>query len=237
MNVNPEANLLLKGVVGSTAFGLNNEHSDTDYQGIFAVPTRMLLELDKNYQDSYEFKSPDTKYHEVGKYVKLALGCNPTILDMLWLTDYTVKTSLGAKLISLKSNFLSAKYVRDAYLGYAQSQFGKLNKDPRPEKRAKNARHFLRLLNQGFDLYTTGTYSVKLKNPEEFISLGYKIGAEGDKDLAASILNRFEKWFDFTETVLPEKPNREPINEWLLGVRHELYQYGYQDSFKNLEQP
>lgn len=40
-------NVLLKGVVGSTAYGLNHENSDVDYMGVFAAPTSEVLGLGK----------------------------------------------------------------------------------------------------------------------------------------------------------------------------------------------
>ena len=224
--VSPGSSLLLKGVVGSQAFGLANEHSDYDYQGIFVAPTASLLGLESKVQESYEFKNPDTKYHEVGKYCRLALKCNPTVLDLLWLDKYNVRTQLGTELINLRNNFLSAKYVRDAYFGYAMSQFGKLGKDPRPEKRAKNARHFARLLNQGWQLYTTGTYSVRLEDPEFYIEFGRRVGFDQDYAYAQSFLDHYHESFGTEpQCVLPSQPNEEPINNWLLKVRHEFYSY------------
>jgi predicted nucleotidyltransferase len=218
---NPGSSLLLKAVVGSQAFGLANEDSDYDYQGIFVVPTTELLSLSPNYQESMKFNNPDTTYHEVGKFCKLALGCNPTVLDLLWVDEYNVRTQLGTDLINLRSNFLSAPRVRGAYFGYANDQFDKLLKDEREHKRAKNARHFLRLLEQGSELYLTGTYFIKLADPAKITSDALRI-ARGDLNLAEKALLEAEKKFAKT-SVLPEKANRDPVNEWLLEVRHAFY--------------
>ena len=78
-----------------------------------------------------------------------------------------------------------------------------LNKDPRPEKRAKNARHFLRLLSQGFDLYSLGDYSVRLEDPEYFINFGNRVGYESDYEYAEKEFLRFKKLFDSTVSCLP----------------------------------
>ncbi len=225
-NFNVGSSLLLKGVVGSQAFGLANENSDYDYQGIFVEPTQNFLGLDNKILESYSFKDPDTTYHEVGKFCRLALGCNPTVLDLLWLEHYNVRTQLGTELINLRNNFLSGPRVRDAYFGYAVSQLGKLNKDDRPEKRAKNARHFARLLHQGWELYSTGTYSVKLQDPDFYFYFGRRVGVEQDYAYAQEFLEHYRESFG-TDPVcaLPESPNSKPINEWLLKVRHEFYSY------------
>jgi predicted nucleotidyltransferase len=233
--MNPGSSTLLKGVVGSRAFGLANENSDYDYQGIFVAPTEEFLSVFPSVQDSYNYKNPDTTYHEVGKFCKLALGCNPTVLDLLWLDSYNVRTQLGTELINLRNNFLSAPRVRGAYFGYANDQYDKLLKDSRREKRAKNARHFLRLLEHGTNLYLHGTYSVKVKDPEEIIELGYRI-ADGEIQLAKHNLSIAEIEMSIERSPLPAKPNLEPINEWLLKVRHEFYQYRNQDLANNMEE-
>lgn len=231
----PTDSLLLKGRVGSHAFGLAHEDSDEDFQGVFVEPTQNFLGLDAKIQESYSYKDPDTTYHEIGKFCRLALGCNPTILDLLWLDEYNVRTQLGTQLINLRTNFLSRSRIRNSYLGYALSQLGKLGKDPRPEKRAKNARHFLRLLNHGFNLYETGTYSVRLKDPESYVALGNRIGRDGDYAEAKAILSRYERWFDLTNSPLPESPNRQPIDAWLKGVRNEFYEYRHEDFAQGME--
>lgn len=223
MKIDPGANLLLKGVVGSTAFGLNHAGSDEDYQGIFVAPTSMLLGLESKITESYKYSNPDTTYHEAGKFCKLALGSNPTTLELLWLEDYNVRAALGAELINLRSNFLSAPRVRGAYFGYANDQYSKLLKDDRFEKRAKNARHFLRLLQQGAELYLKGDFKVKLHNADD-ITYYAKLIAQGNLDVANKAIEVASKKFD-KPSVLPEKPNTEPINEWLLKVRHEFYRY------------
>lgn len=223
MQINPGASLLLKGVVGSTAFGLNHSGSDKDYQGIFVAPTQAFLGLETKVQESYSYNNPDTTYHEVGKFCRLALGCNPTVLDLLWLDVYNVRTELGMQLVNLRNNFLSAPRVKGAYFGYANDQYAKLLKDERFEKRAKNARHFLRLLHQGAHLYRTGNLKVRLNNPEYIVDCGNAI-AQGQLHLAKRELEFAETMFS-EGSVLPEKANKEPINEWLLGVRNEFYQY------------
>lgn len=223
MQINPRANLLLKGVVGSTAFGLNHAGSDKDYQGIFVAPTELFLGLDNKVQESYSYNNPDTTYHEAGKFCRLALGCNPTVLDLLWLEDYSERTVLGNILIELRNNFLSAPRVRSAYFGYANDQYAKLLKDDRFEKRAKNARHFLRLLQQGAELYIKGELKVKLHNSDDIIYYA-KLIAQGDLDVANRALEIAAAKFS-KPSILPEKPNKEPIDYWLRKVRNEFYSY------------
>jgi len=219
MIVNPGANTLLKARVGSRAFGLHNEHSDEDFLGIYAAPTIMFHGMG-TVQESFVFKNPDTTYHEVGKYCRLALKCNPTVLDLLWIKDYNVRTVLGTELVELRNNFLSRKYVRNSYIGYATEQLKELTASSKP----KQARHMFRLLHQGYELYTTGTYSVRLAEPQKFIDFGEEIAA-GNLQLATDTLALYKEMFNNAPCVLPEVPNPVPIDNWLRKVRHELYQY------------
>lgn len=236
MRVDPRSCTLLKGLVGSTAYGLDHADSDKDYIGMFAVPTVHLLGLDaSNLDTAIEFKNPDTKFYEAGHYVRLALKSNPSILELLWLENYSTRTSFGDKLIKIRDAFPSRKLVKAAYLGYATQQHEKLMKDDREEKRAKNARHFVRLLRQGAELYSTGQLVVRLPDPDEVRNLGLAI-AQGNLDVARLEMTKAEKKFN-SKSALPESANTKLVNEWLLGVRHELYRHSNSNLDQDLGKP
>lgn len=215
--------LLLRGVVGSTAYGLNHELSDKDYLGLYAVDTQQLLGLDlPDLEKAVEYKNPDTKYYEALHYCRLALKSNPSILELLWLDSYDYRTIAGLELVRLRDAFPTQKFVKAAYLGYANQQYSKLLKDKRFDKRAKNARHFARLLWQGSQLYSTGQLTVKLDDPEYFIRFGDQV-ASGNLDRAQKEMQGTEEIFNEPSPLL-ETPNREAINDWLLGVRNGLFE-------------
>lgn len=117
-------NVLLSGIVGSTAYGLDTEDSDVDRLGVFAARTERLLGLHP-VQESIVSVKPDATYHEAGKFAALALKVNPTITELMWLPRdlYETRTGLGDALIAIRSSFLSRRAVRNAYLGYATQQF------------------------------------------------------------------------------------------------------------------
>jgi uncharacterized protein len=216
-------NLLIRGVVGSTAYGLNHEGSDVDYLGLYAVDTQQLLGLDlPDLEKAVEYKNPDTKYYEALHYCRLALKSNPSILELMWLNEYDVMTSAGEALISIRVAFATQQYVKAAYLGYANQQYDKLLKDKRFEKRAKNARHFMRLLRQGADLYRTGELQVRLDRPDVITDFGDLI-ADGHLNIAKRAMEIAEETFA-KPSALPETPNREAVNDWLLGVRNGLFE-------------
>jgi predicted nucleotidyltransferase len=162
-------NVLLSGIVGSTAYGLAGPHSDVDMLGVFAAETVTLHGLTPPGESIVSSK-PDATFHEARKYVTLALGGNPTVSELMWLPCdlYDIRSPLGDELIDLRYAFLSAKRTRDAYLGYAEQQFRKLeargdgsfSADTR-KRTAKHARHLMRLCAQGYELYATGSLLVR----------------------------------------------------------------------------
>lgn len=228
-----EPEVLLEGVVGSTAYGLTREGSDVDRLGVYLEPTTSFLGLEYPKHLTISTHEPDRTLHEVGKYCTLALQCNPTIFELLWLPNELIERSslAGEQLLRLRDHFPSRRRVHDAYLGYAQSQFTRLaNRQRFPDvpvnRIEKHARHLRRLLVQGFQLYSTGAFSVKVEQPETYFEFGRRVAA-GELDLAQEELRYHEELFDRTPSPLPEEPDREGINDWLTRVRRQtLYRAG-----------
>ena len=227
--------VLLSGIVGSTAYGLNRPGSDKDRLGVFAVPTEALFGLHTGEFDTVvNPQGTDETLHESAKFVRLALACNPTGTEILWLDGiedtetglplYETRHPLGDELISLRSKFLSAHRVRDAYLGYAVQQFRRLNErddgtfgsDTR--KRAeKHARHLARLINQGFALYSEGHLEVRVEDPEwyhEFSACGPEVWTSWFEENKGK--------FDTVKSALPEHPDTAAAERWLRKVRYEM---------------
>lgn len=222
--------VLLSGIVGSTAYGLAGPGSDVDRLGMFAAPTRALLGLHRP-PESHVTTAPDVTFHEAGKAVRLMLAGNPTASELLWLPDelYETRTALGEEAITLRAAFLSAKRVRDAYLGYAAQQFRKLisrGEEARSEevrgRIAKHARHLMRLTDQGLELYGSGTVLIRLADPERYLAFGEQVAA--DPQAAAVFMARAEDSFDRARTVLPDEPDTAAVEAWLLRVRQAFWE-------------
>ncbi|GAB2738682.1 hypothetical protein GCM10010442_69100 [Kitasatospora kifunensis] len=214
--------VLLSGVVGSTAYGLARAGSDVDRLGVFAVPTQELHGLQRP-AESVVSTAPDRTWHEAAKWCRLALVCNPTAGELVWLPEelYEERTSLGSELIGLRQCFLSAGAVRSAYLGYAGQQFRKLQtRDTAvPETRAraaKHARHLVRLLEQAVGLHETGELRVRLAEPERVRELGERIAER--PQAAEPLLAEAERRLD-RPGVLPHAPDPRPVEDWLRRVR------------------
>ncbi|WP_442907047.1 nucleotidyltransferase domain-containing protein [Kitasatospora sp. NBC_01250] len=214
--------VLLSGVVGSTAYGLARPGSDVDRLGVFAVATEELHGL-RRPAESVVTTAPDRTFHEAAKWCRLALVCNPTAGELLWLPEdlYEERTPLGSELIGLRHSFLSAGAVRSAYLGYAGQQLRKLRtRDTSlPETRAraaKHARHLVRLVEQAVGLHETGELRVRLAEPERIWELGERIAdrPESAEPLLAEAEHRLDR-----PGVLPAAPDERPVEDWLRRVR------------------
>jgi uncharacterized protein len=223
-------NVLLSGIVGSTAYGLAHKDSDVDRLSLYAAPTKEFHGLHRP-QESVVTKNPDVTAHEVAKWCRLALSGNPTVAELVWLPDelYELRTPHGDELIGIRTAFLSAKRVRDSYFGYATQQFSRLESrndgtfGPDLAKRtAKHARHMYRLLIQGLELWTTGSLTIRLENPDVVHSFGARI-ALGDIHYARQVLSDYEEAFNRTRTVLPDVPDEAAVEDWLRRVRHTYY--------------
>ncbi|QVJ00416.1 nucleotidyltransferase domain-containing protein [Nocardiopsis eucommiae] len=221
-------NVLLSGIVGSTAYNLATPGSDVDRLGVFAAPTTNVLGL-VHVKDSVITTRPDSTHHEVGKFVGLVLGSNPTVTELLWLPDdlYETVTPLGEELLDIRSAFLCRRRVRDAYLGFAKGQLNRIMKDlTNPPKLgnpsgavAKSARHLARLLHQGRELYETGHLTVRMDadTAAGVWEFGRSV-AEGDVDQAATLLHTTDRAL-WGPSPLPTDPDKATVQDWLLRVR------------------
>lgn len=220
--------VLLQGIVGSTAYGFATEDSDVDRLGMYAAPTDLFFGLGKP-QESYVTTNPDFTLHEAQKWCRLALKCNPTAMELAWLPDdlYDVKTELGEELIAIRHSFLSAGAVRNSYLGYATQQLLKLknttlkmdsheSRETIRDRRHKHARHLVRLLLQGRELHTEGTVTIRLPHPDWVVSTANLIVS--DPKFGDWLLKATELEFD-KPSVLPSEPGTDIVEAWLHKVR------------------
>ena len=213
--------VLLAGVVGSTAYGLAHAGSDVDRLGLFVVPTEELHGL-RRPRESVVSSSPDSTFHEAAKAVRLMLTSNPTASELLWLESYETRTPLGDELVGLRRRLHSARAVRSAYLGYADQQFRKLlgHTPEQRAKSAKHARHLVRLLRQAEQLHSTGELTLRLADPEAVRGLGEAIA--DDPERARPLLARTEAALD-RPGVLPDAPDEAAAEAWLRRVRRSRF--------------
>jgi len=215
------AYLLLAGVVGSVAYGLDTPGSDIDVLGVFSSGNEEILGLHQGNETIHGI-APDFAVHELKKFLSLALKSNPTITELLWLPEelYAVMTSTGKALRSLAPELVSRSLAANAYGGYAISQLSKPN--TKNELRVeKNARHAFRLMLQGFHLLETGEVQVRLTEAER--EEAFRVGRLAISD-PAKLASEAEKWIDrlndaATSSCLPEEPDYHAANDFLVDFR------------------
>lgn len=220
-------NIIIEGITGSVAYGLNTAGSDIDVKGVYLLPTREVLKIGFDPQHTTrDHVDPDWVYHEIGKFMKLVMSGNPTVTELLYLDSYTLLKPEGKLLVDNRSAFLSTKAVMNAYRGYAFSQAKKLNNrtdqgldgyDSSLKNRfSKHTRHCLRLLMQARQLLETGTLNVKVtpEQREYLFAMGEKTADE--------VVNEFMRQdaeFENIVSVLPDKPDYEKIDQILYDIR------------------
>jgi predicted nucleotidyltransferase len=222
--------VILRGVVGSTAYGLATADSDIDRLGIYQARTVDVLGLDgaAATAGSQVTNSPDVTLHELGKYASLALKSNPTVLELLFLPGYDRCTPAGQALVDIRRCFPSTAAVRNSYGGYAYAQANRLLtrhsegkagfESSTVGRTAKHGRHCLRLLYQGIQLLTTGTLDVDVSAVRDELFAAGRL-AETDPDAFHDLFRGRLSDLTAVRSVLPDHPDRDAVNATVTSLR------------------
>jgi len=124
--------ILLKGAVGSSAYGYDGPNSDIDYMSVhvnsldyYFTPKNYLT--DDVYASFKKVEGNDHTSYEFIKFVEMCQKSNPNALPLLFLKSYDVLTPLGKQLVDMRHMFLSDQTVpRQKHL--AKSIFYELEK-------------------------------------------------------------------------------------------------------------
>lgn len=206
-------------VVGSRAYGLDVDGSDTDTRGVYVAPTRAFWSLAKPPQHA---EGPDTEWFswEVERFCELALKANPNLLEVLHSPMVVTSTELGDELVALRTAFVS-QLVYQTYSGYVLSQFKKIEADLRRDgvPRWKHVMHLLRLLLAARTLLRTGELLVHVgPYRERLLAIrkgeypwaeveSWRTGLHAELDAALD------------DTPLPPGPDVDRVDAWLRSVR------------------
>ncbi len=136
------------------------------------------------------------------------------------LARVSVDVGLAEELLAMREAFLS-KLVFQTYSGYVASQFKKMQTDIRNQGRVKwkHVMHLIRLLISGIDVLREGKVTVEVGQQREQL-LEIKRGevpfAEAD-----AWRKRLQVEFEqaFQQTTLPDRPDYERVNAFLIHAR------------------
>ncbi|MFF5304370.1 DNA polymerase beta superfamily protein [Streptomyces sp. NPDC013161] len=206
-------------VMGSRAFGLATDGSDTDRRGVFVAPTPLFWRFDKP-PTHIEGPAEEQFSWELERFCELALRANPNILECLHSPLVEHVDATGRELLALRDAFLS-RQVHETFTRYALGQRKKLEVDIRTHgaPRWKHAMHLLRLLTSARDLLRTGTLRIDVGDRRAPL-LAVKRG-EVPWPEVESWMTRLATETDeaATGTPLPAEPDRRRVEDFLIRVR------------------
>ncbi|SDN65427.1 nucleotidyltransferase domain-containing protein [Streptomyces wuyuanensis] len=206
-------------VMGSRAFGLATDGSDTDLRGVFLAPTALYWRFDKP-PTHVEGPAQEQFSWELERFCELALRANPNILECLHSPLVERVDDTGRELLALREAFLS-RQVHGTFVRYASGQRRKLDADVRQYgvPRWKHAMHLLRLLASCRDLLRTGRLVTDVGDDRERL-LAVKRG-EVPWSEVESWMARLAGEADAAAAVspLPAEPDRARVEDFLVRVR------------------
>jgi len=205
-------------VIGSRAYGLDTEDSDTDRRGIYQAPTDLVLSL---YDPPQQLEDDETQecFWELKKFIVLALKANPNVLEVLYSPIVEVAEPAAEALLAIRSAFVS-RLVYQTFNGYVISQFKKMlrSKEVKREPNWKHAMHLIRLLELGSTILETGELQLRTTHRDALLEI--RAGAwpwERMDRWRQELHERFEA--AFAATTLPERPDYARVNDFLVRAR------------------
>ncbi|MFI6898291.1 DNA polymerase beta superfamily protein [Streptomyces sp. NPDC050256] len=206
-------------VMGSRAFGLATEDSDTDRRGVFLAPTPLFWRFDK--PPTHIDGPADEQFSwELERFCELALRANPNVLECLHSPLVERIDATGRELLSLREAFLS-RQAHQTFVRYALGQHRKLEADVRQygAPRWKHAMHLLRLLASCRDLLRTGELTIDVGAARDgllAVKRGEVAWAEVERRMASLAEENDEA---AAVSPLPDRPDRARVEDFLIRAR------------------
>ncbi len=120
---------VVEATVGSRAWGLAHDASDTDLRGSFVLPFPWTVGLVEIPRDLVSADGSQT-FWEAGKTVEQALRADPNTLELLFVPSAKPLDEMGEWLLAERDAFVS-KLIFGSFGRYALSQLDKLTKSQR----------------------------------------------------------------------------------------------------------
>ena len=214
--------IIYRCVIGSRAYGLDDDTSDTDRRGFYLPPARLHWSL-AGLPEQIEDHTAQETYWELEKFLRLALKANPNMLECLYTPLVEHATPLAEELRSMRDRFLS-KQLYQTYNGYVLSQFRRIEQDLRTHGavRNKHAMHLIRLLLSGIIALREGTIPVRVSEHRTQL-LAIKRGELSWAEVNAWRM-ALHQAFDaaYAVSALPEQPDSAAIDAFLTRARRSM---------------
>ena len=233
-------NTVLRGQVGSGLHGVTTGDDDRDEMGVCIEPPEFVIGNRKFEQYIYRTQPEhvrsgagdlDLCIYSLRKWARLAAQGNPTILLLMFIPPHelTYTNPIGHDIQAHPERFLS-RQVAARFAGYLVSQRERMlglrsQRTNRPELvnvygfDTKFAYHMVRLGLQGVELLTTGRITLPMPEPHRTWLRQLRHG-EHTKTEALERADALLAKLNYlrTNADLPEHPDRERIDSWLIGV-------------------
>ena len=232
-------NRILTVIGGSHAYGLNTPDSDWDYRAVAMPPVTWLLGFppeDGKWTANIK-GDEDTVVHALPKFCRLAMGCNPNIIEMLFCRDEDVvfQDARGKELRSIRDAFLSKRAAK-TFGGYAVSQLRRAKNHnsrhgshgdliAKHQYDTKNAMHIVRLVRVGLEIAKTGKVNVYRQDAEELLAIRNGAWTYGHVvEYAEGAMRELDEHME--TSVLPDDPNTALVEAWLVSTQVEWVERG-----------
>jgi hypothetical protein len=213
--------VIYRCIVGSRAFGLDTDDSDTDRRGVYLPPADLHWSL-YGVPEQLENDENQEAYWELQKFIVMALKGNPNILECLYTPLVEHATPLAQELLAMREAFLS-RVVYQTYNGYVISQFKRMQADIRNHGAVKwkHVMHLIRLLLSGIHVLREGFVPVDVGDHRDRL-FAIKRG-ELPWDVIEAWRTELHSQFDqaVVTSGLPERPDYERANDFLIRARRQ----------------
>lgn len=238
---------ILRCVVGASAHGLhlNDGLEDRDEMGICVEPMDCAMGTAAPFEQ-FIYRSAAEREHRqdapsiggdldlvvysLRKFVRLALGGNPTVLMVLFAPDIVKADARGMQLRELAPSFAS-RIAGKKFLGYLSSQRQRMLGEKgngghgRPRSMltekfgydTKFAMHMLRLGYQGIEYLQTGKLTMPMSEPERSYLFSVRQGGFDMQHVLTRAGELDRELKDLIQTSpLPEEPETAKVDEWMV---------------------
>lgn len=241
---------ILRCIVGSTLFGMSTDESDVDLMGVCIEPPEQVIGLQtfEQHIHPHKNKTEKTKRGEVDctvyglrKFMKLAIGQNPTILTLFFVPPaFRTYDGLLADDLRKMTEKVVCRSSAKTFRGYMQDQRERMlglrggAHTNRPELVAlhgfdsKYASHYIRLGFQGIDLLETGTITMPMQDNPCQIVMDIRAGKweqsrviEFGQHLEARLLDLE------TTSELRNRPDTKAVDRFLIWAYNEQWTKGH----------
>ena len=220
--------VILRTLVGSHAHGLARPDSDRDYREVFVIPTSTMLRLSdqalKFAWMSQNKHTDDEGGDEIAKWLHLVLKGAPNSIELAFAPlaeEWEPETDIDpAEVQRMGRLLLTRKAVETGVIGYGLNGFRKITDNPSKWKAST-----LRVLLQGRLLVRTGSTTLVVDEmPEDDADLirrgaANKLSEGQVLDIANGIIADIKSG----SSALPDSPDLDHVNRWLLELRRDRW--------------